>query len=247
MLHVDHRNATARGLAERLRAALPHHDHLDVDLVVGGDGFMLETLSQHPERPCLGLNAGRIGFLMNDTEQWDQVVDQLQRQAWTLYAFPTLQGRYDLDDGSSGTCRAINDVAMERSTGQTAHLRLSVDGREIVDRLVADGLIVSTALGSTAYAFSAGGPAAHPSLALLAVTAVSPHHPRLAPILLPDDRTIHIEVHDSHRRPVRLVADGQCIDGVVASTIQVTPDRVHLAWLDGHDHTARMVSKILRP
>ena len=256
MIHVDPRNTAAGTLHARLVAALPDladpgWSDPEVDLVIGGDGFMLQTLADGldsgRDRTMLGLNAGRIGFLMNDTEAWDRVIDGLTRRAWTTYTFPTLRAQIRLDDGSVTAVRAINDVAVERSGGQTAHLAVSVDGRRIVDRLVADGLIVSTALGSTAYTFSAGGPAAHPTLRLLAVTAVSPHHPRLAPFLLPDDATVEVAVHDGHRRPVRIVADGQSRDDVLGVHIGIGPDTVRLAWLDGHDHTARIVAKILRP
>lgn len=247
MIHVDPRNHTASTLAERLQADLGDWDG-DIDLVLGGDGFMLQTLAQlDPERTVLGLNAGRIGFLMNDTEDWAAVLDKLRRRAWTVYTFPTLQAEVALTDGSQSIIRAVNDVAIERSTGQTAHLALDVDGRRVVDRLVADGLVVSTALGSTAYTFSAGGSAAHPTLPLLAVTAVCPHHPRLAPFLLPEDADVTVAVHDSHRRPVRVVADGQATDEVLRVHVATGPERVRLAWLEGHDHTARIVAKILRP
>lgn len=248
MIHIDPRNPNAGPLAERLRADLGAWDDPDVDLVVGGDGFMLHTLAELPaSKVALGLNAGRIGFLMNDTEAWDLVLERLRRRAWTVYSFPTLVAQVRLADGEETTVRAVNDVAIERSTGQTAHLSLTVDGRRVVDRLVADGLVVSTALGSTAYTFSAGGPAAYPTLPLLAVTAVCPHHPRLAPFLLPETSTIRIAVHDGHRRPVRVVADGQTSEEVMGVEIATGPDRVQLAWLEGHDHTAHIVAKILRP
>jgi len=239
---------TAEQLAQRLASDLGDWDDPDVQLVLGGDGFMLQTLAQLPaDQTVLGLNAGRIGFLMNDTGSWEAVLDKLRRRAWSVYTFPTLQAELSLTDGSTQTIRAVNDVAIERSTGQTAHLALGVDGRRVVDRLVADGLVVSTALGSTAYTFSAGGSAAHPTLPLLAVTAVCPHHPRLAPFLLPEQAEVTIAVHDSHRRPVRAVADGHATDEILRVQIRTGPDRVRLAWLEGHDHTARIVAKILRP
>ncbi len=247
MILVDPYNRQASELAERLQADLPAAENLDVDLVIGGDGFMLKTLAEDSDRVCLGLNAGRIGFLMNDTDAWDRVIDRLQRRAWTVYEFPTLQAELTLANSEQVVLRAVNDVAIERSTGQTAHLALDIDTRRVVERLVADGLVVSTALGSTAYTFSAGGPAVHPTLPLLAITAICPHHPRLAPFVLPEDSTVRIAVHDSHRRPVRVVADGRTTDDVLRAVIGIAPERVRLAWLEGHDHTARIVAKILRP
>jgi NAD+ kinase len=116
----------------------------------------------------------------------------------------------------------------------------------IVDRLVADGVVVSTALGSTAYTYSAGGPACHPTLPILALTAICPHHPRLAPVMLPESAKIRVQVLDVEKRPVRGVNDGRTADGAVGATIRVSPNRVHFAWLEGHDLTTRMVRKIMR-
>lgn len=249
MITADPRNKAARALQEALEEALagqPVDD--DLVVVIGGDGFMLHTIAERGfDRTYLGLNAGRIGFLMNDADDPSAVARVLLDGGWSTTDFPVLEATLACAAGTTRTLRAINDVVIERSTGQTAHLRLSVDGRTVVDTLVADGLLFSTALGSTAYTFSAGGPACHPTLELLAVTAICPHHPRLAPFLLPETAVAAVEVLMPERRPVRVVADGVASEEVVGVELRVGAPRVTLAWLPGHDFTGRMVTKILRP
>jgi NAD+ kinase len=248
MILADPRNPAAQDLRDELVARLPDWSPPDVGVVIGGDGFMLHTIAAHGRhRAWLGLNAGRIGFLMNDADDVDRVAGLLRRGAWFEHAFPMLQARVITADGTAREVHAVNDVVLERASGQTAHLRLSIDGTEVVDTLVADGIVFASALGSTAYSFSAGGPACHPTLQVLAVTAISPHHPRLAPVLLPPTSHARVEVQMSERRPVRAVADGAQLDHVVAVEVGQSDRRVRLAWLEGSDFTARMITKILRP
>jgi NAD+ kinase len=249
MILVDPHNALAKQHAEALLARVTPDDLPDdLHLVFGGDGFMLRSVHTHGyDGRYLGFNAGRVGFLLNDVHDWDATARALLEQQWTEHAFHVLKADLELEDGTHVITSALNDVAIERSTGQTAHLELTIDGESVVDRLVADGIIVSTALGSTAYTVSAGGSACHPSLELLAVTPICPHRPRLAPFLLPASAGVAIRVIDGHRRPIRAVADGRTIDGVVGMRISADPNRVRIGWLDGADFTARMVRKILKP
>jgi NAD+ kinase len=248
MIVVDVRNPTAVGFANDLAAVMPEGWNDDeVVLVVGGDGFLLHTVADLGlHRTYLGLNAGRVGFLLNDVSCWDVTADQLRRRAFTVYTFPVLEAHVTDGAGTTHVVPAINDIVLDRATGQTAHLQLSISGREVVDTLVADGLIFSTALGSTAYTFSAGGPACHAALDVMAVTAICPHKPRLSPFLLPLTAEAQVQVRAPERRPVRVTADGNQIDDVRSLRVVTATTRVKIAWLEGHDHTQRMVTKILR-
>ncbi len=249
MLRFDPRNPVARELGGALEAALAGRPVPGgAMVVVGGDGFLLATVREFGlDRLYVGVNAGRIGFLLNDVADVSAAAERIAAGAWTEEAFSTLHARVSLADGGTEEVVAINDVALERSTGQTAHLSLHLDGALVVERLVADGVVVSTALGSTAYTVSAGGPACHPTLGLLAITAISPHHPRLAPVLLPAHADVVVRALDVHRRPVRVVADGRTLDGVEAMTVRTGASCVRLGWLGAPDFTARMVRKILHP
>lgn len=248
MIVADRRNPTAGAFERELSTRMPEGLPADVIVVIGGDGFMLSTVAEHGfNKTYLGLNAGRVGFLMNDLKGWKPLVAQLRKREWSARLFPTLAATLHLEDGSVRVDTAINDIYLERSTGQTAHLTVSIDGQEVVDRLVADGIIVSTALGSTAYTYSAGGAACHPTLRTMSVTPICPHSPRLAPLVLPPDSTVHIDVLNRDRRPVRAVADGRAHDQVTAVEVSLGTEQLRIAHLPGHDFTTQMVTKILLP
>jgi NAD+ kinase len=148
-------------------------------------------------------------------------------------------------DGQTRRDIAVNDVYLERSTGQTARLRLTIDGHPVVESLVADGVILATALGSTAYSFSAGGAPAHPEVPILCVTPICPHLPKLSPFILPIDAVARAEVLVPDRRPVRAVADGRAVEAVAAVTVRRAAQPVRIAWFAGHDPTSTLVHKIV--
>lgn len=247
MIVHDSRNERASAIRAELDHRLPPGFDAGVVLVIGGDGFLLQTASRLGwDHVYLGLNAGHLGFLLNDVESWEVVVDQLERRAFTARAFPLLEASIELEDGAITTERALNDVYLERMTGQTARLTLSFDGHRVVEKLVADGIIFSTALGSTAYAFSAGGPACHPTLDVITVTPICPHLPRLPPVALPVTARARVEVLHPEFRPVRAVADGRELNRVRAVEVFRSGTQVKLAYLEGHDFTSRMIRKLLR-
>jgi NAD+ kinase len=246
MIVHDPRNPGAEAIHRELTARLPDGVD-DVLLVIGGDGFMLRTVSRYGfDHTYLGLNAGRIGFLLNDVDDWDRVAVALVERNWTAHTFPTLQAEVTTRSGEKVVDQAVNDVYLERGTGQTAHLELLIDGHEVVDRLVADGIVFSTALGSTAYTFSAGGPACHPAVRAMLVTPICPHTPRLHPFALPNGSRVSVSVLSPERRPVRAVVDGREIEDAASVEVSYGTAELSLAFLPGDDFTSRMVRKILR-
>ena len=132
-------------------------------------------------------------------------------------------------------------------SGQTARLQLIVDGELVVETLVSDGIVFSTALGSTAYTYSAGGPVCHPTLDVLAVTPICPHKPRLAPFALPATAKVDIVVQKGAYRPVRAVADGRDTNHVSSVHLALGSEKVQLAYFLDHNFTSLMVRKILHP
>lgn len=244
----DARNPKADALAANLTRALPALAKRD-DLVVvlGGDGYLLHTVARLGTAPTyLGLNAGTLGFLLNDVDgREDEVLELLAAQAWSVRAYPLLEARVTCMDGATHDLVAMNDIYLERSTGQTTRLTVRIYGQVVVDPLVADGIIFATALGSTAYTLSAGGLACHPTLHVLCVTPICPHAPRLPPLVLPPDARAEVEVGVPDRRPVRAVADGRAIEDITHVSLGYGTQQVRLALLDGHDFTQAMVRKIL--
>lgn len=212
---------------------------------------MLRAIQRHGvDHVYFGVNCGHLGFLMNDfpgppEEVAGAVADVIRSGRYFIQSFPRLRM---CARSASGTVEAsaVNDVYVERQA-QTCHLRVTVDGVEVVRHMVADGIVAATPLGSTAYSFSAGGPAAHPLVQAIHLTAICPHIPRLSPILLPPGAHIHVEVLDADERPARAVADGVPFEDVRQVEIRSSGDAVRLAYRQGHDFTATMIRKILHP
>jgi len=251
VLRVDPRNRSA----QQLRKSLAQHVDLDalpddLCLVIGGDGWMLRCiheLGDAEEGPAfLGLNRGHLGFLLNDVDDIADVARDLAESRWTIHRFPRLRMTASGPDDAPFSATAINDLYVERQTGQAAHLRICIQGISVVERLVCDGVLVATALGSTAYSFSAGGVPCHPLAQVVQLTPICPHLPRLSPIVLPIDAEITVEVLAQERRPVRAVADG--VEQGTVRRVEVGPARsdVRLVFLEGHNFTRTMVRKVVR-
>lgn len=251
LLIADPRNPRAVALRDALEARLEGTELApNLRVPIGGDGWMLRCVHDQSRDGdglvWLGLNAGHVGFLLNDLGEGgvDRVAELIAAGRYHVHGFPRLRGRAGGEGGAESL--AINDVYLERSSDRTVQLKLTIDGVPVVERLVCDGLIVSTALGSTAYSFSAGGRPLHPTLRAVQVTPICPHTPRLSSFTLPERCTIEIEVLDAELRPASAVADGVDQGPVTRMVIEPARSDVRLAFLEGHDFTATLVSKILR-
>lgn len=225
----------------------------EVCLVLGGDGTMLKAVHLHgPYLRYFGVNCGHLGFLMNDLATEPEVaardlVDLFESGGLLVRAFPRLSAITETADGEVVEDRAVNDVYLERSTGQSCHLRVLVDGVEVVDRLVCDGIITATPLGSTAYSFSAGGAAAHPLVRGMQLTPICPHSPRLGPLVLPHDAVVRVHVLQPDARPARVVVDGrERPEPALAVEVRASGDAVALCFAPGHDFTATLIRKVVR-
>jgi NAD+ kinase len=197
----------------------------DIMVALGGDGFLLQTLHQmldrHRALPVFGMNLGTVGFLMND---WSP--DLLENRligAKTIKVAPLRMDAVTID-GSKVSLAAINEVSLLRETRQTAWIEVSLDGRVVLPELVADGVLVSTPAGSTAYNFSAHGPILPLESALVALTPISPFRPRRwRGAILRDSNRIKFRVLDPVKRPVSAVADQREVRDV--ASVEVIVDR----------------------
>lgn len=179
----------------------------DVIVALGGDGLMLHTLHDtlHLARPVYGMNRGTVGFLMNDFAE-DDLPDRLAAaEAFTIHP---LKMRATTVHGLTTEALAINEVSLIRQTYQASRLRILVDGRERLPVLVADGVIVATPAGSTAYNLSAHGPILPIEAELMALTPLAAFRPRRwRGAILPASAAVEIEVLEGDKRPVLAVAD----------------------------------------
>jgi NAD+ kinase len=237
LLVADERNAETRAVTDRLAA----HSDLDPELilVVGGDGTMLRAIRQHWRRrvPFFGINIGHLGFLLNDSPEADP-----NEQDLVLYNLPLLRVEVESLDGRRTCALAFNDAWVERATGQTAWLRLLVNDEVRIEKLVADGVLIATAAGSTSYARAMGAtPLPLYTSALLLVGSNVLHPPQWRPVLLPADSRIEVKTHDPVKRPLKAF-----IDGIPQGDVQSLHTRVsnmaavELAFLPDHDPSFKL-------
>jgi NAD+ kinase len=248
VIRQDPNSPKAAALVEALMASGALENLPDeVCVVVGGDGHMLRVIDELGEAPLyLGLNAGTLGFMLNDVEDLEATTRRMQSQAWNVLELPQLQLTASTVGGMQITATAVNDIYLERISANTAHLRVQVNGVQVVERMTCDGLIVATAMGSTAYSFSAGGPACHPNLRLVQLTSICPHLPKLPPITLPPDSIVEVEVLATEKRPTRVVTDGREHPAVHKVRVEDVRRDVRLAYLEGHHPTGTLIRKLLK-
>lgn len=185
---------------------------LDALLTLGGDGTLLRgarMLAGH-EVPIVGVNMGRLGFLTCCPA--DQLAHSLMRFARGDYA---VESRMQLRAAMLGADRrereswtALNDVAVHKGGfARVVPLRVKAD-EELIANYSADGVVISTPTGSTAYSLSAGGPVVVPTLEMILVTPVSPHTLGVRPVVLPATSTIAVQSDDVPEE-LMITVDGQ--------------------------------------
>ena len=199
----------ARQALEQLTQVYGQHEPHSADVVValGGDGLMLQTLHQymHTDKPIYGMHRGTVGFLMNEFSTHDLHARLAAAKESVIH--PLLMRATDAQ-GAVHLHHAINEVYLYRQTYQAARLRILIDERERMPELIADGILVATPAGSTAYNLSAQGPILPINASLLALTPISAFRPRRwRGALLPNTAFVVIEVLEGDKRPVAAVAD----------------------------------------
>ena len=190
-------------------------DSTDCVIVLGGDGTFIAAardVSTH-EIPMLGINLGRLGFLTDvEVNQIPDAIDRIISGEYSVEERMMLCGKsFRKNDAIKGESRALNDIVIHNSTSlKISDYLLEVDGREL-GTYRADGLIVCTATGSTAYSMSAGGPILEPTARMMVVTPVCPHTLNTRSIVLSPDSSIKII---SRAVENTVVFDGHCPIGL---------------------------------
>jgi NAD+ kinase len=178
----------------------------DMMLVLGGDGTFLRSvrLMGENQKPVLGINLGSLGFLTEiSQENMKQSLEQVTR------------GQYQIEERAiiKASCGnklfyALNDFDIRVPT-RLVELTVSI-GDELVSRYFADGMLIATPTGSTAYSLSAGGPIVEPDMDAFVVTPICPHTLSIRPMIVSMRKTITVEVHGKNEEAV-MVADGQTV------------------------------------
>ena len=246
MLLIDPRNPNAQIIYQKL-STIVDLQHVPYHLVFGGDGWMLECIRNHgTDTPYFGVNAGTLGFLLNSNAKLPEIAHSIHQQTWMIHNFPLLHLRGESIHGNQIHGYALNDVYVARTSGIAANLRVDIDGHNIVENLICDGIIAATSLGSTAYSASAGGTPSHPLLSGTHITPICAHTPRLRSFIIPDTATIDITVLHPERRKTQVVGDGFSYGEVRSVRVTSAQKHVQLAFIPDNNFTERMVRKILR-
>lgn len=250
-----------RAEAESLREELTHHldsagvsvDAPKPDLVIalGGDGTMLRAarVAHDSDALLLGVNLGTVGYLTEtDPAGVREAVDRILKGEHDIEERMMLSA--DSDDGSmQGPRVGLNEVLVERSDRHRM-VRLVVKvGAERLGTFNADGVIVATPTGSTAYAMSAGGPIISPRAACLVVVPVSPHMVFSRPVVLAPDETVEITVEGERvKASVSLDGDEGCLIASGATvTVSEHPRPLKLVRLAGPGFIERLRAKLAFP
>jgi len=182
-------------------------EEAEIIVALGGDGLMLQTLHRFmgTHIPIYGMNRGTVGFMMN--EYREEGLPERLAEAKVNMIHP-LRMKVVHQDGTQGKALAINEVSLFRQTYQAARLRITVDNQVRLEELVADGVLLSTPAGSTAYNLSVQGPILPINTALLALTPISPFRPRRwRGAILPASAKVLVDILEADKRPVSAVAD----------------------------------------
>jgi len=208
----------------------------DITFVIGGDGTLLRAARFYAKQnvPVLGINVGRLGFLAQaGVNEINGVIEAV------------LEGRYFVEDRimlQSGDYIALNDFVIKGcNPSRTSKFFLEINGKFVCD-YIADGLIISTPTGSTAYGLSAGGPVLHPELDAIVIVPICPHTLNARPLVVPSREHITVKTSDDL---LSVSIDGFVTTKCVEKTsIQIAPDKAKLAFLKNNNFYSVLRNKL---
>ncbi len=190
---------------------VPGDTKVDLILVMGGDGTILRVISQLDsfETPFFGINMGHLGFLSEiPPVQIRKTLDKIFAGKFTVDRRMMIHVELYRKGRKLRQFYALNEVAISQATlSRLIVLKTKVDGLKLAN-FNADGLLVATPTGSTAYSLSAGGPIVHPALSAIILTPICPHSFNQKPVVLPDNKKIEIIVASDYEA-MNMTIDGQ--------------------------------------
>lgn len=198
------------------------YDKIDLVIVLGGDGTYLEAVRRLNGRktPIIGINLGSLGFL---TDNRIEDIQSILKATLSNQMDQRPRSVLKISVNGSHHALALNDIVIER--GDRTHLlNIGIDfGGQLVTETKADGMIVASPTGSTAYNLAAGGPLLHPDVKAIVVTPICPHSLTTRPLLFPDDKAIGLRVIGPHRTAILTIDGKKTME--INSTHQLTVTR----------------------
>ena len=223
--------------------------HMAVSL--GGDGTLLQmTRFLAPLKiPVFGVNFGKLGFLAEiELKELPEALSKLTAGEYVLEERSQLQACVWRDGKVLIDAHALNDMVVAKGHfSKLAHLSLKVNGKRS-GNYAADGIIMATATGSTAYSLSAGGPLVHPSLDVTIITPICAHALYTRPLLIPMDRVIELNAIPPYEE-LLLSADGEIVASIAENdTVRIakSPDKVTFIRLNGRSYYETWQEKLIR-
>jgi NAD+ kinase len=206
----------------------------DAVIAFGGDGTVLATsrLCAPLDTPILGVNLGRFGFL-NDVapESLAASLDTILDGNYSVEERLMVQAEIVRDSLCCYSAIALNEVVVSHGSFlRVLQLSMSINGRYLTT-YAADGIIIATPTGSTAYSLSAGGPLAHPSLEMLLITPICPHTLTTRALVVPSEHEVSVRVENIDEDGIRVTLDGQLVLPTIAGdevVVKRTPYKAKL-------------------
>lgn len=193
------------GIAENIQEFSSYHDFkvgIDLALSVGGDGTFIQTVKfiRDSKVPIIGINTGRLGFLANiSTDQMLHAMEMVKKKEFVFQERSLIRVEMENNPYGEDNC-ALNEITIhKKDTASMITVHASLDNRYL-NSYWADGLIVSTPTGSTAYNLSCGGPIVTPGCQVHMLTPIAPHNLNVRPMVVPDHFEIALSVEGRERR-----------------------------------------------
>jgi len=208
----------------------------DITFVIGGDGTLLRAARFYAKQniPVLGINVGRLGFLAQaGVSEITSVIEAVQEERYCVEDRIMLQ---------SGDYVALNDFVIKGcNPSRTSKFFLEINSKFVCD-YIADGLIISTPTGSTAYGLSAGGPVLHPVLDAIVIVPICPHTLNARPLVVPACENITVKTSDDL---LSVSIDGfETIKCVEKTSIHIAPNKAKLAFLKNNNFYSVLRNKL---
>lgn len=222
--------------------------HADVLVSLGGDGTLLDTLALVRDSgiPVIGINFGRLGFLASiNKDEIKIAIEAIKNKEYSLdkRTLLSLESTHDLFGDENF---ALNDITIHRRDNSAMMIIHAYMNNEFVNSYWADGLIIATPTGSTAYSLSCGGPIIYPSSQNFVITPIAPHNLNVRPLIVPDDVTLTFEVEArSAKFLVSCDSRTETVDRSVKVTLNKAKFHVNLIRLNNESYLTTLRNKLL--
>ena len=220
-----------------------HNDMLeksDLIIALGGDGTILQIIADAAEfdTPVIGINLGHLGFLTQAEKGDAEIFDKILNGDFTISRPMMLTATLHTDNGEPVRCNALNDIILRGNGAKMISLEVEVNGT-VTNRYLADGVIVATSTGSTAYSLSCGGPIVHQALDCIILTPICPHTLKSRCIVIPPDASVVLRFDPSYCLEADLKADGNPVAQLKSGDyVKITqaPIKAPLVTLNGKNY-----------